>query len=401
MIKKIVVFRNKKDLQKQNRYIQKAFYTKGIPDWDRSKHRFTSGINRVKFDSSLDELIRTFHYISKWPSVNERGLILAEIVVPNFFEKFRGSEFWIIEEKEEWIKNLWDSEEMLKEKYKIKKGKSIFPRIVPDVLEPMQLQGVHSFYLSLKALQTSFYPFINFVFYWAGNLYPCFFVKTPLQVIEEPGVEPEKELLISELYDIFSEESIWTKRSIREPPVYSWDYKKVLNYQKSYIESVSKILDCLLAIKKPDRKMMFILTYTMLAFEQCLINISSLPFVRKLLFFRFLDKMARLYKELSRSKEAEWRIWELLVSRSFFRDNVSQILEKIPEPIKSYYINLSKRLFFTLKLTPSQLKAIRNSQHGLFKSKTFKKIVSVHNEVPDLLPDYSIILWNYLIFKKW
>jgi len=131
---------------------------------------------------------------------------------------------------------------------------------------------------------------------------------------------------------------------------------------------------------------------------------TELPYISKVFFFNFLNKLANIMK-LLKIEDNETETWLRLVNQDFICKTVLKTIKKIPNRAGEYLtdvVNLAVEEMKIGELTPSDLLDIINTHHGYnIKSQSINRLMKKDGEINNDIPLLTTPLLIYLFSIPW
>jgi len=355
--------------------------------------------------------------ISKAPDwhilANEVSRVMLDIVAPAFFSNFPGGQIWFVEVGQGIIRSFWESERNLNERLQTTiaatEGKKTIPNIsLPGPQEFSGYEGGASHYWMIKLMLEMFWPYINGRIFTAMAGDFLFLPETGLSMITDSESSLYEQVRF-DFIDVFNDQWTFDGRGApksgapeecaslqRLEPFYRW----YLGQTAEFVRGIADLVD-------DDLKTKLILTVNSMVVDISIANNEELPYIFKVFFYHSLDKFCSILSELRfielaqepRGRDFEAKLWERVLSKEFFEEEVIPSLSKIPS-FGDYFVSSAewtiKEVHEYSEISVSLLRGYRNIQHGYFGHSgdvVFQHSGEIHNDIPSLM----ILLWLYLL----
>lgn len=341
----------------------------------------------------------------RYPYQNYLSRTSFAYVWPLFFEKFPLGQIWLPKISESWIKEVRKGKTLIAKETGYDQEHPDYPYSRPQDASGLQLENFPLHVLNVAAF--GIYPLIL-----------CDYILTPSELVfvylpdrafshsqmTEGGTLYQATLW--KIHHIFDDQ--WTFDSGRGPkraanPNFLNPIKN-LDYFDWLINQISQRMSDIAAISDPFLREQIGMTVNRAICDCQLCVNSESPYMAKVFFFSCLDKLANLMVTLRIEKD-ETEAWRLLMDEEFLRFKVLTSLENITCNIGTYVRYIVEHVLEEMEmdnLTPSDLRDIRNSQHGYnLRPKTLLRLMRKTGEINNDITLIATPLVLYFLSHSW
>ncbi len=335
---------------------------------------------------------------------NQIGRYCLYEIWPLFFEKFPLGQIWVVETNKSWINEMWRGQRELALENK-------YDESHPEGFSPQELLGLQTDEFpsnSINILSYGIYPLISCIYIYTG-ISNITFLYIPDRTFNHSQMIEANTLYSRTLWDLhglFNDQLTFSgsrgpKSSINNiilNPInqldyFQWFFKKINERMKDIIS-----IDDLLLREK------LVMTVNRAIFDAQLSVTSELPYMSKVFFFNFLDKLANIMV-LLKLENNEAKAWSKLVDADFICNNVLKLIEEIPNRSGTYFVDLVINVINELKMgdiSPQDLRDIRNTNHGYnVRLNIIKRLMKKDGEMNNDIPLITIPLLLYFYSLTW
>jgi|GEM_PF-2273199 len=360
------------------------------------------GMNmRNNCPESMDMSLFYIRLNTMYSQVNHLGRYCLYHVWPLFFEKFPLGQIWVIQTNESWWEKIWEGQKELSTRYN---------QDYPEQSPPQQMTGLltEEFqYNSLNMLSYGIYPLILSNFFTIGSIFSGLtFLYIPDTALKHSQMTEANTLytrILWDLHDIFDDQ--WTFDGSRGPKS-SGDHIRLnplrqLDYFQWFIKKIDERMKDIVTIEDPLIREQLVMTVNRIIVDAQLSVTAELPYISKVFFFNFLDKLANIMTLLN-NESNDTDEWKKLVSKDFICNNVLKSVQEVPNEIGEYLVNI---VTFAVKemeyseLNPLALRDIRNTNHGYnlrpnIVNRLMEKDGEINNNIPLIVTPYLLYLFS-------
>lgn len=338
---------------------------------------------------------------TQYSHLNHLGRYCLHHVWPLFFEKFPLGQIWIIETDKSWWEKIWEGQKELSTRYQ---------QFYPEQSPPQEMTGLLTdefHYNSLNILSYGIYPLILSNFFTLGSLFSGLtFLYIPDNASKHSQMTEANTLYTRTLWDlhgIFDDQ--WTFDGSRGPKSAGDHIKfnpiKQLDYFQWFIEKIDERMKDIISIENPLIREQLVMTVNRAIVDAQISVTAELPYISKVFFFNFLDKLANIMTLLNNSSK-DTEEWDELVSKEFICNNVLKIVQTVPNKAGEYLVNIVKFVVKELEyaeLNPIDLRDMRNTNHGYnlrpnIINRLMKKDGEINNNIPLIATPYLLYLFS-------
>ena len=223
---------------------------------------------------------------------NQMGRILLHHIWPLFFSKYPSGQIWIVEIDQKWQDEIWFGQRTLA----IELG---YLEKNPGLYSPQEMSGFDSYnfpYNSFNILSYGIYPLITTIHY---QIFGLIFLYIPDKSSIHSQMTEESTLYTKILWDmhhIFDDQ--WTFDSDRGPKNSVHPFHIIpteqLEYYEWFISLINGCMEHIISISDFLKREQLVLTLNRSIFDAQLSIITELPYVAKIFFFNFVDKISNI-----------------------------------------------------------------------------------------------------------
>lgn len=342
---------------------------------------------------------------TEYHQVNQIGRYCLYHVWPLFFEKFPLGQIWIIENQKSWYEKIWEGQEKIAKDFDYKKNN-------PTGFSPQEMTGLQtdSFpFTALNILSYGIYPLISCTFTSVSSLTNLTFLYVPDRAFKHSQMTEAETLynqILWDLHHVFDDQ--WTFDSSRGPKSDSNDILlnpiKQLDYFKWFIGKINDRMSDILLIDNSLLREKLVMTINRAIYDAQIAVTSEIPYISKVFFFNFLDKLANFLTMLNNNRK-DTKEWKNLLEKDFICNTVRKSIEKIPSMTGEYLIDI---IDFAVKemnfgdLNIEYLRDLRNTNHGYnVDPRSIPRLMNHDGEINNDIPLLATALLLYIFSIKW
>lgn len=336
--------------------------------------------------------------------VNHTGRYCLYHVWPLFFEKFPLGQIWIIENPRSWNESVWEG---IIEIAKIYNNKNNTYGFYHQEMTGLQTDSFP--FNALNILSYGIYPLILSNFTASISTVNLTFLYIPDRGFKHSQMTEADTLynqILCDVQHIFDDQ--WTFDGSRGPKSASNEIIlnpiKQLDYFEWFIEKINDRMSDILLIDDFLLREKLVMTINRAIFDAHLSVTSELPYISKVFFFNFLDKLANIMTILNNNPNDTGE-WKKLIDEDFLCKTVRETIKKIPNMAGKH---LNDILDFAVKemkfgdLNPEYLRDLRNTNHGYnVNQKSILRLMKHDGEINNDIPLLATILLLYIFSIKW
>ena len=311
-------------------------------------------------------------------NINQMGRIMLHHIWPLFFSKFPSGQIWMMEIDQKWQDEIWFGQRTLA----IESG---YLEKNPGLYSPQEMSGLDSYnfpYNSFNILSYGIYPLITTIHY---------------QMTEESTLYTR---ILWDMHHIFDDQ--WTFDSDRGPKNSVHPFHIIpteqLEYYEWFIRLINGCMEHIISIGDFLKREQLVLTLNRSIFDAQLSTVTELPYVAKIFFFNFVDKIANIMALLNDNTN-DAQLFEKMFDEDFVKKDILSVIEKIPNKSGDFFKEILNRVIDELiraEISPDDLRYIRNTNHGynLLKNNT-KRIMGMDGELDN---DITLLASPFILY---
>lgn len=361
---------------------------------------------KIVKENCPDSLGLSLFYIrnsTEYNHVNHIGRYCLYYIWPLFFEKYPLGQIWVLESQRSWYDSIWEGQREIAEHYGYNE--------INPIGSPQEMTGLQtdSFpFNALNILSYGIYPLILCNFISTSIISNLTFLYIPDRAFKHSQMTEANTLYnrtLWDVHDVFDDQ--WTFDGSRGPKSAGDDTFlnpiKQSDYFKWFIKKIDKRMNDILSIEDPLLREKLVMTVNRAIFDAQISITAELPYISKVFFFNFLDKIANIMTLLNKTNETEE--WLKLVDKDFICNTVLKTIEKVPNNAGEYLTNILKFVVKEMEygdLSPEYLRDIRNTNHGYnIKPNSVSRLMKHDGEINNDIPLIVTPLLLYLFSIKW
>ncbi|MCK9151542.1 hypothetical protein [Methanobacterium alcaliphilum] len=393
-----------KDLEDDNNEIQrildeKFYFNQHTYDESSLKHEASYLLEKIDIKCQDNEKLFLYYIrdvLDHIGNINQSGRIMLHHIWPLFFSRYPSGQIWAIEIDQKWQDEIWHGQRTLAHQ-------SGFLDKNPNLFSSQENSGFDSYHFPYNAFNIIDYGIYPLILTVHCKIFGLIFLYIPDTAITHSQMTEENTCYTKILWDmhhIFDDQ--WTFDSGRGPknsadPDYIFPLEQ-LKYYEWFIELINDCMEKIISIDDFLKREQLVLTLNRAIFDAQLATINELPYMAKVFFFNFADKIANIIA-LSNNSQNDASFFKNMFDVDFIKREIMPIIEKIPDNAGAFFTNILKKIVNDLnsaKLSPDDLRYIRNTNHGynLFEKNT-KRIMEMDGEIDN---DISLTATPFIIY---